>query len=91
MVEKPTETTNIDKDTICPSSCPSMPSAGTNKTGTGTALLHHYNVKTESFYFTNNYTQFELYGLKKTEPVSSTPPMNEEWLNETQAGEEVSA
>lgn len=58
MVEKLTETTNNDKDTICPSSCPSKPPAGTNKTGTCTALLHNYNVETESFYFTNNYTQF---------------------------------
>lgn len=57
MVEKLTQTTNNDKDTTCPSSCPSIPPAGTNKSGTGTALLHHYNVKTESFYF-NNYTQF---------------------------------
>lgn len=39
----------------------------------------------QSFYFTNTYTQF---GLNKTRGGSS-PPMNEEWLNETQAGKQA--
>lgn len=49
------EKSNIDEKTL-PSLPPNLPPAWMNESGT--ALLHHYNVETESVYWTNSYTQF---------------------------------
>lgn len=44
-----TESTYADHKLPLPP--PRSLSSGTNETGTGTALLHYYNVETESFFF----------------------------------------
>lgn len=79
------ENTNIDNDIISPSSCPNPPSAGTNDISTGTALLGHCNVETESFYLTNSYTQSE--GKNRTASCTPFPPLDEERWSEEQPGE----
>lgn len=71
-----TESTYADHKLPLPP--PRSLSSGTNETGTGTALLHYYNVETESFFFysTNSYTEC---GGQQT-----LHPTDEKWLDKKQ-------
>lgn len=82
MVEKSLQkNTNIDnKPLLAPQSTFCWDK---NKTGTSTALLHHYSVETESFYLTNSYT---VWRKQNQHQVPLPPPNPWMWNGEAGAG-----
>lgn len=79
-----TETTNIDNDTVSPRLAPIYLLLGQMKL----AQVQHCYVTT--MWKQNHFIRLTaIHSLEKTKPASGTPPVDEEWLDEVQAGEEV--